>query len=51
MSFSQADMIAAELGIMEDSPTRVEAGVIYVLEHNTGNGHVLYPQINLWMQP
>lgn len=43
VSFSQADMIAAELGIMEDSPTRVEAGVIYVLEHNTGNGHVFIP--------
>ena len=42
VSFAQADVIAAELGIMEDSPTRIEAGVIYVLEHNTGNGHV-YP--------
>lgn len=43
VSFAQADVIAAELGIMEDSPTRIEAGVIYVLEHNTGNGHVFIP--------
>ena len=43
VSFGQADTIAAELGITEDSPTRAEAGVIYELEHNTGNGHVFIP--------
>ena len=44
VSFAQADVIAAELGIMEDSPTRIEAGVIYVLEHNTGMGMCLSRQ-------
>jgi len=43
VGFAHADLIASELGISPDSPVRVEAGIIYVLEHNTGNGHVYIP--------
>lgn len=43
VGFAHADLIASELGISSDSPIRVEAGIIYVLEHNTGNGHVYIP--------
>ncbi|MGI6577760.1 MAG: ATP-dependent RecD-like DNA helicase [Eubacteriales bacterium] len=43
VGFGHADLIASELGISPDSPIRVEAAVIYVLEHNIGNGHVYIP--------
>lgn len=42
-TFDRADGIAASLGFAEDDGLRVEAGVIHVLRHNSGNGHTCLP--------
>lgn len=43
IGFKTADGIAANLGIAADAVHRLKAGVIYVLEEATGNGHVCLP--------
>ncbi len=41
--FAQVDQFALSLGIDADDERRVEAGVLFELRHNTGNGHVFLP--------
>ena len=43
IGFTTADKIAARIGIAHDSPLRVRAGVRYVLNQMTGDGHVFVP--------
>ncbi|MBZ0168887.1 ATPase AAA [Candidatus Methylomirabilis lanthanidiphila] len=43
IGFKTADRIAQAIGIEADSPLRVEAGVIHVLNELAGEGHVFYP--------
>ncbi len=43
VEFSVADGMALQLGFSEDCPQRAEAGVLYELKYNTGNGHVFIP--------
>ncbi len=46
-AFSHVDAFAIELGFEEDDPRRVDAGVLYELLHNLGNGHVFLPENKL----
>ncbi len=41
--FHLVDKVALHLGIEADSPQRAEAGVIFLLSHNLGSGHVFLP--------
>ncbi len=41
--FAEADAFALELGIEADDFRRVEAGTLFELSHNLGNGHVFLP--------
>jgi exodeoxyribonuclease V alpha subunit len=41
--FSVADQLALSLGIGAEDAMRAEAGVIFELSHNLGNGHVFLP--------
>jgi len=43
IGFLTADQIAAKLGFERDSQLRVEAGILYVLQELSGDGHVCYP--------
>ena len=43
VSFPLADRLALTLGIGEDEPLRLEAGLIFTLTHNLDNGHVFLP--------
>lgn len=43
MRFKQVDAIAAELQLAQDGPLRVWACLLYVLRHNSGNGHTCLP--------
>lgn len=43
VDFASADGMAIDLGFPADAPVRVEAGVLYELEHNSHNGHVFIP--------
>ena len=43
IGFITADRIAEELGFTKDSALRAEAGIIYVLNQLTEEGHVYYP--------
>ncbi len=47
IGFDRADAIARHLGFSEDDACRVAAGVLYVLRHNTGNGHTCLPESKL----
>lgn len=47
IGFITADKIAEKLGISRDSPQRAGAGLIYVLQQMTGEGHVFYPKTRL----
>ncbi|NOZ49836.1 MAG: ATP-dependent RecD-like DNA helicase [Chloroflexi bacterium] len=47
IGFLTADKIAQSLGIPHDSPARVAAGISYVLQQQTGNGHVYSPRREL----
>ena len=42
-NFAQVDQFALSLEIDADDERRVEAGVLFELRHNTGNGHVFLP--------
>ncbi len=46
-SFSEADALAMAMGMDEHSRSRVNAAVIFELNHNTGNGHVFIPRDKL----
>ena len=41
--FGLADSLAAELGIADEDPNRIRAGVRFVLQHNERNGHCFIP--------
>src|SRR5208283_3566528 len=43
IGFLTADKIAQNLSIPSDSPVRIEAGIIFVLNELSGNGHIFYP--------
>ncbi len=47
IAFAAADAIAFDYGISSDSVTRVTAGLEFVLQHNTANGHTCLPQDRL----
>ena len=47
IGFERADVIAQELHCPPDDPRRVAAGLLYVLRHNTSNGHTCLPQSKL----
>ena len=47
IGFRIADGIARRLGVAPDAPERAEAGVLYVLEELTGEGHTAYPRAKL----
>ena len=47
IGFITADRIAQSLGIKEDSPARLEAGLKYVLNEATEEGHVYLPREEL----
>ena len=46
-SFADADKLALSLGFGGDSPERVEAAVLFELNHNAGNGHCFIPSEKL----
>lgn len=43
-TFEETELIRREMGLPEDIPCRVRAGVVYVLRRNTGNGHTCLPR-------
>lgn len=45
--FSEADRLAAALGIRADDPQRLESGLLYTLAHNLNVGHVFLPREKL----
>lgn len=47
VEFEKADEIAFSLGMGASEPCRVKGGLMYVLEHNLGNGHTCLPQDKL----
>jgi len=47
IGFITADKIAANLGFMKNSPLRIRAGILYVLDELSGDGHVYYPYLQL----
>ncbi|MDH3344550.1 MAG: ATP-dependent RecD-like DNA helicase, partial [Desulfobacteraceae bacterium] len=47
IGFLIADGIAEKLGVQKDSSLRVEAGIIYVLDQLSDEGHVFYPYESL----
>lgn len=47
IGFQTADQIARHVGIDEDSPERVRAGVVYLLESAHNDGHVYLPLADL----
>ncbi len=48
VGFERADDIAAAIGADKDSPERIRAGVIYLLNYNAGrNGHTCMPREKL----
>lgn len=46
-SFAEADNLALELGIEGDSVHRIEAAIIFELQHNAGLGHCFIPRDKL----
>lgn len=44
IGFKTADKIAQALGLGADHPSRIEAGVVFVLNEMTGEGHVFAPR-------
>ncbi len=43
IGFKKADAVAQKLGIAQDSPMRVDAGLEYVLQEQARNGHTCLP--------
>jgi len=46
-TFSEADTLALELGVSDDSTERIKAATIFELVHNAGNGHSFIPREKL----
>ena len=46
-TFASVDAFAMELGLDADDPRRVDAGILFELEHNLGNGHTFLPEDKL----
>lgn len=46
-SFAEADHLAMAMGMDENSLARINAAVLHVLQHNTGNGHCFIPREKL----
>jgi len=44
LEFSAADRLAIALQISAEDPRRLEAGILFELEHNLGNGHSFLPR-------
>ena len=44
IGFKTADDIAYQLGVAEDAPERIKAGILHVLETAAGNGHCCLPE-------
>ncbi len=47
IGFDKADRICIGMDRPADDPRRIEAGLLYVLRHNMGNGHTCLPQDKL----
>ena len=47
VAFSLADQLAAAMGLEEDDPRRLEAGLLFEMRHNLGNGHTFLPRRKL----
>lgn len=47
VGFTEADRLAASIGVQADEPQRIEAGVCFVLTHNLDLGHVFLPKEKL----
>jgi len=47
ITFAQADELAISLGVSGDDPQRLEAALLFELEHNADNGHVFLPRDKL----
>lgn len=47
LPFGRADELAAELGIDEQSPIRLDAAILYELRFNMQNGHAFIPEDKL----
>lgn len=47
IGFRSADAIAEQLGIPRDSPRRIEAGLLYLLEKASEQGHLYLPEKEL----
>ncbi len=45
--FAQVDALAISLGVAGDDPQRVEAALVFELDHNADNGHVFLPENKL----
>ena len=43
IGFLKADKIAGEMGVAKDSPARILAGLVYVINSVTAAGHTCYP--------
>lgn len=48
IGFLTADKIARNLGVDEDEPARIEAGIKYVLTRATEQGHLFLPEVELF---
>lgn len=44
IGFKTADDIAYQLGVAEDAPERIRAGILHVLETSAGSGHCCFPE-------
>lgn len=47
IGFKSADLIAKNLGIPQDSPHRIDAGIEHVLWELSNEGHVCFPEVEL----
>ncbi len=47
VGFLTADRIAASVGVAKEAPERVEAGIRYLLDQSSGDGHVFLPAAEL----
>ncbi len=48
VGFKTADRIARDLGLPVDHPSRIEAGIAYVLEQSQSDGHVFCRKRCCW---
>lgn len=47
MEFEAVDEIAKKLGIENDAPCRIRAGLLHIVRHNVKNGHTYLPENKL----